>query len=76
MPNPPHQENNPTVAELPATASAQEVAEIVRRDGGVIIKNFISADTIAQIDRELAPHWQRKGVYKGDLFNANDPPLR
>ncbi|PKY03900.1 PhyH-domain-containing protein [Aspergillus campestris IBT 28561] len=75
MPNPPHQANNPAVTELPVTSSAKEVAEIIRRDGGVIIKNFISTDTVAQIDREIAPHWQRKGVYKGNLFNAEDPPL-
>lgn len=79
MPNPPHQSKNPEVATLPVTASIDDIVDVIRRDGGVIIKNFITREDVAQIDKELEPEWDKKGVYKasdGALFNANDPPLR
>ncbi|KAF9887192.1 hypothetical protein FE257_010446 [Aspergillus nanangensis] len=75
MPNPAHQAKNPEITALPVTATPQEVAKAIRRDGGVIIKNFISFATVTQIDEEIAPHWGRKGTYQGKLFNAEDPPL-
>lgn len=76
MVNPPHQRNNPEVVELPVTASLDEIVEIIRRDGGVVIKNFITPETVQKINEEIEPHWEKKGVYKGNLFNAEDPPLR
>ncbi|KAJ5403952.1 hypothetical protein N7509_003823 [Penicillium cosmopolitanum] len=75
MVNPPHQRNNPEVVELPVTASLDEIVEIIRRDGGVVIKNFITPETVQKINEEIEPHWEKKGVYKGNLFNAEDPPL-
>lgn len=76
MPNPPHQKQNPEVVELPVTAPVDEVVKVIRRDGGVIIKNFITPETVDQINKEVEPFWQQKGVYKGSLFNADDPPMR
>ena len=77
MPNPPHQAHNPNIVELPIIATAKEVAEAIRRDSGVIIKNFVSPETIKSIDEETEPFWKQKGgQYKGNLFNAEDPPLR
>lgn len=76
MPNPAHQAQNPEVAEVHVTSSAEEVVRIIRRDGGIIIKNFVSRETILKIDEEVAPRWKEKGVYVGNLFNAHDPPLR
>ncbi|KAJ4186274.1 hypothetical protein NW767_012694 [Fusarium falciforme] len=75
MPNPPHQKQNPEVVELPVTAPVDEVVKVIRRDGGVIIKNFITPETVDQINKEVEPFWQQKGVYKGSLFNADDPPM-
>lgn len=65
MPNPAHQAQNPEITQLPATASPKEVADEIRRDGGVIIKHFIIPKVVAKIDGEIAPHWQRKGEYQG-----------
>lgn len=76
MVNPPHQRNNPEIAEVPATTPIDEIVRIIRRDGGIIIKNFITPETVKKIDEEIAPYWEQKGVYKGILFNAGDPPLR
>lgn len=76
MPNPPHQSQNPDVTVLPVTSYINEVVKVIRRDGGVIIKNFISDEDVAQIEKEVEPYWEQKGVYQGQLFNARDPPLR
>lgn len=76
MPNPPHQKQNPEVVELPVTAPVDDVVKTIRRDGGVIIKNFISPQQVDQINKEVEPFWQQKGVYTGSLFNAEDPPMR
>lgn len=48
------QKANPTVAELPASASPKEIAEIVRRDGAIIVKNLVSEQTLAKIKSEFA----------------------
>lgn len=58
MPNPSHQKSNPEVVKLPVTTPIEEVVKVIRRDGGVIIKGFVSPETIAQVDREVAPHWE------------------
>ncbi|KAL4902158.1 hypothetical protein BDW74DRAFT_181006 [Aspergillus multicolor] len=38
---------------LSATASAREVADIIRRDGGVVIRGFVTDETINQMDKEI-----------------------
>ncbi|KAI8648633.1 hypothetical protein NCS57_01474900 [Fusarium keratoplasticum] len=75
MPNPPHQANNPEITVLPVTASVEEVSNVIRRDGGLIIKNFFSLEDIKQIHREVGPHYGKTGSYNGTLFNADDPPV-
>ncbi|PLB50747.1 PhyH-domain-containing protein [Aspergillus steynii IBT 23096] len=75
MPNPPHQAQNPEVVELDASAPIEEIANILRRDGGIIIKNFLTPETIDQIHAEAQPYWGKLGVYQGKLFDEADPPL-
>lgn len=76
MPNPPHQMNNPEVVNINASAPAEEIANIIRRDGGVIVKNFVSHEVINQIQREADPYYSKLGKYEGKLFDPTDPPLR
>lgn len=76
MPNPPHQANNPEVVEIDTSAPAEEIANIIRRDGGVIVKNFVSHEVINQIQSETHPYYSKLGKYEGKLFDAKDPPLR
>ncbi|KAL4902155.1 hypothetical protein BDW74DRAFT_181003 [Aspergillus multicolor] len=75
MPNPPHQAQNPEVVELDASAPIEHIVEVIRRDGGIIIKNFLSPETIDKIHAEAKPYWNKLGQYSGKLFDAADPPL-
>ncbi|KAJ3549184.1 hypothetical protein NM208_g76 [Fusarium decemcellulare] len=75
MPNPPHQSKNPEVVELDASASIQDIVDVIKRDGGIIIKNFLTPETIDQIHNEARPYWSKLGKYEGKLFDAADPPL-
>ncbi|PYH77014.1 PhyH-domain-containing protein [Aspergillus uvarum CBS 121591] len=75
MPNPPHQAGNPEVVELDATAPIEAIVNIIRRDGGIIIKNFLSPEIIDRIHAEAQPYWSKLGTYVGKLFDAADPPL-
>ncbi|SCV36464.1 uncharacterized protein FFB14_06112 [Fusarium fujikuroi] len=73
--NPAHQRNNPEITALPATAPIEEIVSIIRRDGGIIIKNFIKPEEADQIQAEADPHYQKVGKYEGTLFPPTDPPL-
>ncbi|KAM0313772.1 hypothetical protein ACHAPQ_011964 [Fusarium lateritium] len=75
MPNPSHQRNNPEITALPATAPIEEIVSVIRRDGGIIIKNFITPEEADQIQAEADPHYQKVGKYEGTLFPPSDPPL-
>ncbi|KAI9928661.1 hypothetical protein ASPWEDRAFT_127480 [Aspergillus wentii DTO 134E9] len=75
MPNPPHQAHNPEVVELDASSPIQEIVDVINRDGGIIIKNFLSPEDIDKIHEEAQPYWSKLGKYEGKLFDATDPPL-
>ncbi|KAK9238966.1 hypothetical protein V1525DRAFT_340261 [Lipomyces kononenkoae] len=75
MPNPPHQVSNPEVVELDASAPIEDIVNVIRRDGGIIIKNFLSPEEIDQIHAESEPYWAKLGTYVGKLFDSADPPL-
>ncbi|KAL4969933.1 phytanoyl-CoA dioxygenase family protein [Aspergillus stella-maris] len=75
MPNPPHQAQNPEVVELDASAPIEDIVDVIKRDGGIIIKNFLSPETIDKIHAEAKPYWNKLGKYSGKLFDAADPPL-
>ncbi|KAF5591675.1 phytanoyl dioxygenase [Fusarium pseudocircinatum] len=75
MPNPAHQRNNPEITALPATAPIEEIVGVIRRDGGIIIKNFITPEEADRIQAEADPHYQKVGKYEGTLFPPTDPPL-
>ncbi|CVK92226.1 hypothetical protein FPRO06_08909 [Fusarium proliferatum] len=75
MPNPTHQRNNPEITALPATAPIEEIVSVIRRDGGIIIKNFIKPEEADRIQAEADPHYQKVGKYEGTLFPPTDPPL-
>lgn len=78
MPNPPHQAKNPEITSLPATAPIEEIANVIRRDGGIIIKGFVAPEDIDQMDAESAPWFEKLRTlkYEGHLFPPSDPPLR
>ncbi|KAH7361432.1 hypothetical protein B0T11DRAFT_327622 [Plectosphaerella cucumerina] len=77
MPNPPHQAGNPEITAVDVSTPINEIADIIRRDGGIIIKNFVTTDDIDQMDAESAPWFDklRNLKYEGSLFPPSDPPL-
>ncbi|EWZ78788.1 hypothetical protein FOWG_16988 [Fusarium oxysporum f. sp. lycopersici MN25] len=48
----PHLKNNPEITALPASSPIEDITNIIRRDGGIIIKNFITPE-------EADPHYQK-----------------
>lgn len=58
MRNPPHQKNNPLITGLPATAPIEEIVKVIRRDGGIVIQNFITPEEADQIQAEADPHYE------------------
>lgn len=52
---------------LPNTATVDDVVEILERDGGVIVADIISNDTMDQIWSELAPYLDATPAGDGDF---------
>ncbi|WP_193044682.1 phytanoyl-CoA dioxygenase family protein [Mycolicibacterium baixiangningiae] len=50
---------------LPATATAADIAEATNRDGGVIVKNVLSEELLAQINSEVDPYLAAENPSKG-----------
>lgn len=67
---------NPEVSELDASAPIEDIVKIIKRDGGIIVKNFLSHEVIDQIQKEANPYYSKLGKYEGKLFDPSDPPLR
>ena len=44
------------VTKIPATSSLEEVLAIIERDGGVILTDFVSLETLDKMDEELEPY--------------------
>jgi hypothetical protein len=55
MPNPTHQSNNTEITALPATAPMEEIVNVIKRDGGIIIKNFVTHEENDRMDKESRP---------------------
>lgn len=53
------------IAELPATAAVEEVMEILDRDGGVIITDFVSHEALASVERDTTSNLGEPGDRKG-----------
>jgi ectoine hydroxylase-related dioxygenase (phytanoyl-CoA dioxygenase family) len=52
------QKTTQTLASVPADAPADEVLEIVNRDGGVIVRNFLTKDQIDRFNADIEPPLQ------------------
>ncbi|ORY11779.1 phytanoyl-CoA dioxygenase [Clohesyomyces aquaticus] len=44
------------VTKIPATSSLEEILEVLERDGGVVLTDFVSLETLDKIDEELEPY--------------------
>ncbi|RMZ73568.1 phytanoyl- dioxygenase [Pyrenophora seminiperda CCB06] len=45
-----------SVTKIPATSPLDKILEILERDGGVILTDFVSCETLDKIDMELEPY--------------------
>ncbi|OQU99972.1 hypothetical protein CLAIMM_05537 [Cladophialophora immunda] len=59
-----------SVTILPATAAIGDILSVLERDGGVILKDFVSTDELRSIETELQPWKQlkRKDAGSSDAF--------
>jgi ectoine hydroxylase-related dioxygenase (phytanoyl-CoA dioxygenase family) len=48
-----------TLVTLPASATVDEIVEVLRRDGGVIIANMLDSTLLDRFDADLAPYLNR-----------------
>ncbi|KAM5445272.1 Dioxygenase swnH2 [Microsporum audouinii] len=55
------------ITKIPATSSLEEILENLERDGGVILTDFVSLETLDQIDKELEPH--TKPIVDNDSYD-------
>ena len=55
------------VTKIPATSSLEEVLAIIERDGGVILTEFVSLETLDKIDKELEPY--TKPIAENDSYD-------
>ena len=54
-----------TVTKIPATSSLEEILAILERDGGVILTDFVSLESLDKIDEELEPYTKPAGDHAG-----------
>jgi hypothetical protein len=55
------------ITKIPATSSVDEILAHLERDGGVILTNFASLETMDKIDEELEPYL--KPIAETDGYN-------
>ncbi|KAF2965340.1 hypothetical protein GQX73_g8243 [Xylaria multiplex] len=57
LPNPdPSYKPSRAITKLPATSSLEDILAVMERDGGVILTDFVSLETLDKIDEELEPY--------------------
>jgi len=49
----------PQLVTLPSTASIEEVCEVIRRDGGVIVEDMLSSELVDQFMADIQPYLDR-----------------
>lgn len=45
-----------SITKIPATSSIDEILAVIERDGGVILTDFVSMETLDNVDKDLAPY--------------------
>lgn len=56
------------ITKIPATSSIDKILEVLERDGGVILTDFVTHDTLDQIDKELEP-WTVQPIADNDSYD-------
>nr|AQV04235.1 SwnH2 [Slafractonia leguminicola] len=56
-----------TITKIPATSSLEEILAVLERDGGVILTDFVSLETLDKIDEELEPY--TKPIANNDSYD-------
>src|SRR5258706_15876405 len=57
----------PALITLPGSASVDDVVDVVEREGGVIITNFVDADTVQGLWDDVGPALERQAEGDGRL---------
>ncbi|KAI1860336.1 uncharacterized protein JN550_011602 [Neoarthrinium moseri] len=55
------------ITKIPATSSLEDILGVLERDGGVILTDFVSSQTLDKIDEELEPH--TKPIANNDSYD-------
>lgn len=65
----------PGVQRLPVTAPAEDFILLLKRDGGVIIENYASEETMEKCNKEIGPQLERDQSWAGEFFPVLDTQL-
>ncbi|MFE3059444.1 phytanoyl-CoA dioxygenase family protein [Nocardia sp. NPDC059239] len=57
-----------TLTNLPSTTTVDEIVEVIWRDGGVIVEDFIDADRLAELRRQVEPILDTTGYGEDEFF--------
>lgn len=56
--------NPPALVTIDASEGLDKINEIIARDGGVIVSNFMSKEDVADIMSAIEPHFRVRSTYK------------
>lgn len=58
----------PSLQRIPPTASAEDILKMIERDGGIIIKNLLTADEVKRFNTEIQPEMDKLAAGKSEDF--------
>ena len=53
----------PKLAQIDASAPLDKIYDILARDGGVIVTNFLSSDLLKEVTEAIEPHFAQRKLY-------------
>ncbi|EXJ79511.1 hypothetical protein A1O1_08775 [Capronia coronata CBS 617.96] len=62
------QKSQPKVQSLPIDAPLEDVINAIKLAGGVIIRNFISQETLGKMEKEIRARLEQDGEWGGEFF--------
>lgn len=58
----------PEVQRVPVDAPLEDIIMLLKRDGGVVVQDFVSHESIDQSYQEILPKMEGDRVWKGTFF--------
>ena len=56
------------VQRVPVDAPVEDFITLLKRDGGVVVRNFASMETVDQCNEDIRPMLEREQKWHGEFF--------